>query len=252
MVNWSKAARLGIATLAISATGWVAGADDMGKALVAGQVMPGELGLSIGQNSLRGLGALDLNDLFRGYAKSGARWVRVDLNWSEVQAAGPDSYDWSVMDSYVALARSLDLRLLPVVSFSPAWLDGGASPANPKAVAAYAKFLGEAVNRYSPQGIRAWEIWNEPNLAGAWAPAPDPVAYAGLLVAAYASVKAADDAALVISGGLSPAARTGSKDGKLDHIAAVDFLGAMYDAGAAGSFDALGFHPYSWPRMPDT
>lgn len=252
MVDWSKVAKLGLATMVATATGWAAAADGGGNTAIAKDIVPGELGLSIGMDSIRGLEALDLNDLFRGYAKAGATWVRLDLDWSVVQAAGPDSYDWSAMDRYVALARGVDLRLLPVVSFSPKWLNGGAAPADPAAVAAYAKFLGKAVDRYRPQGIRAWEIWNEPNLSGFWGPSPDPAAYARLLVAAYAAVKAADAEALVISGGLSPSPSTGPDGGSVARYAAVDFLKSVYDNGAAGSFDALGFHPYSWPRMPDT
>lgn len=213
---------------------------------------PGALGLSIGIASIRGLGGLDLGEAFQGYAGTGAAWVRVDLDWSVVQAAGPDSYDWSAMDSYVALARGAGLRLLPVVSFSPRWLDNGAAPATPEAVAAYAKFLGQAVARYRPLGIRAWEIWNEPNLSGFWAPGPDPADYARLLAAAHTAVKAADPEALVISGGLSPAPGTGPAGGPVEHFGATAFLEAVYANGGAGTFDALGFHPYSWPRMPDT
>lgn len=215
-------------------------------------VPAGTLGLSLGINSIRGLDAPALRAAFEGYAATGAAWLRVDLDWSVVQAAGPESYDWTEMDGYVALAEAFGLRLLPVVSFAPRWLDGGAAPANPAAVAAYADFLGAAVVRYQPRGIRSWEIWNEPNLAGFWAPAPDPAAYARLLVAAYAAVKTADPGAVVISGGLSPAPDTGPAKGPVVHFAAVDFLGRVYEAGGAGAFDALGFHPYSWPRMPDT
>ena len=229
---------------------WCGGA--AAQAEPPGEPAPGELGLSIGIASIRGLGGLDLGEAFQGYARTGATWVRVDLDWSVVQAAGPDSYDWSAMDSHVALARGAGLRLLPVVSFSPRWLDGGAAPATPAAVEAYARFLGAAVARYRPLGIRAWEIWNEPNLSGFWAPAPDPVAYARLLAAAHAAVKAADPGALVISGGLSPAPGTGPDGGPIAHFGATAFLESVYANGAAGTFDALCFHPYSWPRMPDT
>ena len=212
----------------------------------------GQLGFSIGSDSLRGLDASARRAFFRNAAATGAAWLRVALDWSIVQRAGPGRYDWSEMDANVMLARETGTRLLPVVSFAPPWLEGGAAPATSEAVAAYADFLRAAVARYRSFGIRAWEIWNEPNLEGFWAPAPDAAAYARLLTAAYAAVKEADPGALVISGGLSPAPSTGPEGGAPAHVAAVDFLADVYANGGAGSFDALGFHPYSWPRMPDT
>lgn len=250
MTGWLERGRRCIAVALCLAACHGAGVRAAAEDAVA--VPSGTLGLSIGINSIRGLDASALSETFRGYAATGTRWVRVDLDWSVIQAAGPESYDWSEMDAYVALANELGLRLLPVVSFAPRWLDGGVAPANAGAIAAYTDFLRAAIARYQPRGIRSWEIWNEPNLAGFWAPTPDPAAYTRLLIAAYAAVKAADPGAIVISGGLSPAPGTGPAGGPVVYFAAVDFLTKVYEAGGGGGFDALGFHPYSWPRMPDT
>lgn len=251
MTDWIGRARRGAAAglmslgLGMGSFAW-AGSDDPAA------VPPGTLGLAIGMDSIRWLDAPARDRIFGEYAASGAAWLRVDLDWSVVQADGPASYDWSAMDAYVALAHESGARLLPVVSFAPRWLDGGVAPATPEAVAAYAGFLRAAVARYAPRGVRAWEIWNEPNLAGFWAPEPDPDAYARLLASAYAAVKESDADAVVILGGLSPAAQTGPAGGPVDHVAAVDFLARVYETGGAGAFDALGFHPYTWPRMPDS
>jgi hypothetical protein len=100
--------------------------------------------------------------------------------------------------------------------------------------------------RYKPKGVGIFEIWNEPNNAIFWQPKPNPAAYTADLVAAYAAIKRVDPSAFVISGGLAPEPNDGT------NISAIDFLKAMYADGAKGHFDALGFHPYSFPALPDT
>jgi len=55
-----------------------------------------------------------------------------------------------------------------------------------------------------------------------------------------------DKSAFVISGGLAPAATDGT------NYSPTSFLAAMYAHGVKGSFDALGYHPYSFPAVPDT
>ena len=100
--------------------------------------------------------------------------------------------------------------------------------------------------RYAPEGVNTFEIWNEPNSVHFWQPEPNPSAYTVDLMAAYSAIKAVDHSAFVISGGLAP---TVSKNG---NISAFDFLKAMYADGAEGSFDALGYHAYSFPELPNT
>jgi hypothetical protein len=100
--------------------------------------------------------------------------------------------------------------------------------------------------RYKGQ-VAAYEIWNEPNLHYEWGNfTPDPAAYTELLKAAYTAVKAVDPDALIISGGL---ATTG--EGSPTAYGDLEFLQGMYDAGAAGYFDALGSHPYTFGNPPD-
>lgn len=213
--------------------------------------MPGTLGIATGLDALRWQGSLALDSDLRAYAAIGAKWLRTDLNWSAVQQAGPDSYDWSSMDRIVAMAEPLGLRILPVVGFAPDWAgtQDGDRPALVTDPATFARFLTAAVARYKPFGIRTWEIWNEPNLAGFWPPRPDPAAYAQVLKAGYAAIKAADPGATVLAGGLSPAPATGPA-GDMAYYGAVDFLAQVYAAGGKDSFDALAFHPYSYPLMP--
>jgi hypothetical protein len=95
--------------------------------------------------------------------------------------------------------------------------------------------------------IRAYIIWNEPNLALEWGgDPPDPAAYVALLRTGYEAVRAGDPAALVVSAGLAPT--NGEGDLAMDERA---YLRAMYRAGAARYFDVLGAHPYGLGQPPD-
>ena len=67
-----------------------------------------------------------------------------------------------------------------------------------------------------------------------------------LLQAAYPAIHRADVSATVVSGGLAPHGDLGANPNDPRHP--VNFLKAMYAAGAKGFFDALGTHPY--PPLP--
>ena len=80
-------------------------------------------------------------------------------------------------------------------------------------------------------------MWNEPNIARFWKPAPAAAGYAHLLDLTRDAIKAAQPNAVVLGGSLAGAA--------------LAFLDAMYGAGAKMNFDALALHPYSATRAPD-
>lgn len=219
--------------------------------LAFSEIAPGTPGLAVGIDALRWQDETALSAEFDDYAHLGIRWLRTDLRWDLVQAAGPDQYDWSTFDRIVFLARERDIRILPVVGFTPAWARSEpATPSPPKDLQAFSDFLAVAVQRYRAAGIRAWEIWNEPNMAMFWPPSPDPVLYARLLRASYAAIKAVDPEAIVLLGGLAPAPETGPDEGPIRYFAAADFLEKVYEVAPEGPFDVLAFHPYSYPHMP--
>lgn len=86
--------------------------------------------------------------------------------------------------------------------------------------------------------VKAYIIWNEPNLAIEWSgQRPNAAAFTKLLKEGYQAVKAADPEALAVSADLAP---TNSND-----ITAIDgrlFLAALYRAGVGAYFDVLGAH----------
>jgi hypothetical protein len=182
-----------------------------------------------------------------GIAASGAEYVRVDVDWSVAQP-GPTNWNWGPIDRVVSAIRSRGLKVLGLITYTPTWARPPGTPDKnpPNDPADFANFSRAAVQRYQPQGVRDWEIWNEPNSHWFWSPKPDVARYTTLLKQAYAAIKAVDPAATVITGGLSPA--PDAPDGSM--IAPVTFLQRVYSAGGAGSFDAVGHHPYNYPYMP--
>lgn len=180
----------------------------------------------------------------------GVNSIRVDASWAAVQPNGPSTFDWGQLDQAVSSILSAGMSADLIIDGCPPWAatpgaSGDSAPA-PASSAQYATFAAQVASRYAPAGVDMFEIWNEPNLEEFWQPAPNPQAYTADLKAAYTAIKKLVPSALVISGGLAPATNDGSD------IAPLDFLKAMYADGAKGSFDALGFHPYSFPATPDT
>jgi hypothetical protein len=183
-----------------------------------------------------------------GMAATGARWFRIDFYWPTVQDGGPNSWDWSSTDRVVRAAIARGLEILAMPAYSPTWARPPGSPDHhpPLNPDDYARFVTAAVKRYAPLGVHTWEIWNEPNTAAFWPPKPDPAAYTTLLKPAYAAIKAADPTAVVVTAGLA----TGLDRSDGTTLSARTFLRQAYDAGAKGSFDAVGLHPAAFPAMP--
>lgn len=177
-----------------------------------------------------------------GYVDLGVGWIRFDLRWYLVERR-PGRLEWAKQDRVVKEARRRGLRILATVAYAPDWAkpDGTDSSIDPRA---YARFAAAAVRRYSPQGVRAYEIWNEPNSGSFWEPEPDAEAYARLLRTASPAMKQVDPEITIVSGGLAPGCTGGRK------ISPVEFLADLYAAEAGEAFDAVGHHPYSAPYLP--
>jgi hypothetical protein len=176
--------------------------------------------------------------------------VRVDANWSWVQPEASTSFDWTLLDQEVNSIRSAGMSVDLIIDGCPKWVaaPNAANESSPKPSlsAEFARWAGEVASRYVHKGVRYFEIWNEPNTSQFCQSRPDAVAYTADLVAAYAVIKKVDPSAFVISGGLAPGPSYGIE------ISPTTFLKEMYADGAKGSFDALGFHPYSFPAAPYT
>jgi hypothetical protein len=177
---------------------------------------------------------------------TGARWIRLDLDWSWVERTRGEP-DWAATDRVVDLAVRNGLRVLLLAAYTPEWARPRATTDKhpPQRLEDFAAFLTAAVLRYGDR-VDAWELWNEPNLSWFWAPRPDPARFAALLRAGVAAIRAVDPDAVVVSGGVAPA--RDASDGTTRAPEA--FLAEVAVAGGFDTIDAVGLHPYSAPVRP--
>jgi hypothetical protein len=181
---------------------------------------------------------------------TGITSVRVDADWYGGQPDGPGSYDWTSLDQVVASIQKVGLAADLIIDGCPPWAAVSSAQGNqfaqPASPVAFANWAAAVAKRYDSKGAKYFEIWNEPNNPAFWAPKPDPAAYTADLKAAYTAIKEVDPSAIVISGGLAPEPNSSTSYDPLT------FLTDMYADGAQGSFDGVGFHPYSYPNEPNT
>jgi hypothetical protein len=239
-ITMKKYAALFVAAVVFAST-WVLGTPEVSTAdtlTVSGDVA----GFSTGGGFLWESQADQQRDLDM-MAATGAKWLRLDFPWPSVEPAD-NQWNWGPFDRIVSMARARGFNILGLPSYTPDWAKSstGGGPADP---ATFASFLSALVTRYAPQGVKHWEIWNEPNMAWSWNPV-DPAAYTRLLKAAYPAVKQADPTATVLSAGLAPG--TDQSDGSL--MSPLTFAKAIYTNGGKGSFDAMALHPYGYPALP--
>ena len=186
-------------------------------------------------------------------AATGLGYFRGFLAWQSVEPE-PSHYNVSVYDAFVADLARHHMKLLAVLAGAPKWrstapsrgaLAGQYPPASP---AQFAYFASLMVMRYGPGGafwranptlpyypVRAWQVWNEPDLPESWEPHPNMSAYDRLLRAASTAIKGIDSHAIVVTAGMP---FFGNSD-------ETHFISNMYRYGARGFFDVLAIHAYS-------
>jgi hypothetical protein len=199
----------------------------------------------------------DLGPIFERLDALGVGWVKVQVSWKLYQPYA-DQYSedrFTELDELVKRANSDGIAVLLGVGKAPEWsrptteMDGP-----PSDFGLYHDFMAYLAGRYQGQ-VAAYELWNEPNLQREWSGGSvrngrslNAADFVNLMREGAAGVRAADPAAVIISG--APAT-TGINDG----IAAIDdrvFLRQMLEAGVADFVDAIGAHPYGWANPPDS
>jgi hypothetical protein len=181
-------------------------------------------------------------------------YVREILDWASVEPK-PGQYNWSVYDKLMSAVARHEMTWLPVIFDAPGWaslaprhpVPGGVyAPRSATEMATFAKLAAE---RYGPGGtfwqanptlpsepVRAWQIWNEPNLVVFWKPSPNAGAYTRTLRACSIAIRSVDPGATIVTAGV-PFGSLGAP--------ATSFFAQMYKAGAKGSFNALSLHDYA-------
>ena len=200
----------------------------------------------------------------------GAGWNRWPLYWDRVEIQ-PHQYDWSAYDRLIAedIRQGLKTNVILLGRpefwqdgdsianlFTPIFADGSDSagadvPMHPDNH--WPHFVHYAVTRYKPggvlmqhnafdagDGVRVWEIWNEPDVPQFWRGGAE--AYARLLKVASIVIKTVDPEARVVFGGLLFAEGESLLTKVLHHIRR-DPLRDRYN----WFFDIMAVHSYDDP-----
>ncbi len=141
---------------------------------------------------------------------SGATWNKIHK--------GPNEYDWSVLDAQVDRAQGKYITY--VIGSTPTWaakavqphykdwVGGPGSNSVPRNMADFTNFVQQLAQRYKGR-IRAYEVWNEPQLVEFFFPYSDIPTLVGMTVAARNVIRRIDPNALVLSASIIPRPSSG-------------------------------------------
>jgi hypothetical protein len=178
--------------------------------------------------------------------RDGVGTERMEIAWDLVEPQ-PGQFDFTLPDRKILAAAKASIDVLGLILRTPGWAAAKqgsvfSPPRNPAEYAAFAKVL---VARYGPNGalwrehpevrarpVRAWQIWNEPNLAVYWTQQPFMRGYAHLLSSAYTAIKQADPKATVVMAGLA-------------NFSWRDLSRLFKKGGTKLRFDVAAVHPFS-------
>ncbi|WBU58187.1 family 1 glycosylhydrolase [Paracoccus sediminicola] len=186
---------------------------------------------------LLGKSTAEMNAEIADYKELGVDWVRLDIHWSLVQPKENGGFDWSLVDKVFNALDAAGIKIAAVLNNTPDWVSEKLNSAGDRQ--AFADFAGAAAQRYGDM-VNHWEIFNEPNMKGI-----TPANYTDMLKRSYDAIKAVDGDDTVITGGLAAVPSTGN-----GLYGAVDYLEQIYANGGGDSFDAVGYHPYTFPLFP--
>ncbi len=211
----------------------------------------------------------------------GATVTRVDLLWSLVATSKPadptdpndPAYDWTRYDDVVAAAKRGGIEVQFAVWSTPDWaVDpsvpkdsndppgwGNRRPADPEA---FGQFGQAAAKRYSNQGVKMWEAWNEANInfylrpqyekqGDRWV-AIGPKTYTAMLNSFRENVKGVDPQAKIGGGVMAPRGdkcglscpASGETAKQPNRMSPQDFLRGLDQEGLRPEMDAVADHPY--------
>ena len=184
----------------------------------------------------------DLNRALDLLVNAGFGWVRLRFPWFAIETA-PGVYRWGPWDRVVRAVRARGLNIIALVDGTPPWYRPPGEEDNPVVpptdMAAFARFAALLATRYADD-IDYYQIWDQPNVSPFWGNKQvDPAGYVAMLRQVGAAVREADATAYILSAGLAPTTLH-----KPYNLSDVDYLDAMYRAGARGTFDILGAKAY--------
>jgi hypothetical protein len=197
------------------------------------------------------------------YRQLGVSIYEHDLNWSQVAPQRPThptnpndrAYRWPAeLQQAITQANRFHMRVLLQIIGAPRWANGGHSWNWAPHPAAFADFAAAAARHYS--GVHLWMIWGEPSRRPNFQPETPakpgralnhaqrvaPHNYAGLVDAAYGTLKRVSRSNLVIGGSTYTT-------GDIDTLQWIENL--RLPNGRPPRMDMYAHNPFSWrePRF---
>ncbi|KXK13281.1 MAG: hypothetical protein UZ15_CFX003003367 [Chloroflexi bacterium OLB15] len=170
--------------------------------------------------------------------------------WAYIETS-EGQYNWANVDRIVRHAENQGIQIIARMGFVPAWAQPEADERTTLNTLPedrfdeFADFVAAFASRYAGI-IDRLIIWNEPNLAFEWGYREvSPEGYARLLAAVYPAAHAANPNVEILAAPLAPNLEP---PGSATAMNDLDYLQALYDAGAAANFDALAMHTYGFTQ----
>jgi hypothetical protein len=194
--------------------------------------------------------------------QAGLGWAKLQFAWAEIEPQRKGEFiepigggsSWAKFDEIVDLCRSHGLRVIARLDRAPAWARAPDSRAEtpPSNLQDFGDFVYAFVQHFSGR-VQYIQIWNEPNIYPEWGEqAVDPVAYTQMLEIAYKRAKEADPNVVVLSAPLAlTLGEPHPEPGKWRSMPDLDYLEAMYEAGAGGYFDVLSANAFGFDQPPE-
>ncbi len=182
----------------------------------------------------------------------GVSWVKQEISWATFEPT-KGNINFDDIDTAIDALDGAGFNIMLTVYDAPDWARGATEENGPPTDNQdFANFVTQLATRYAGR-VDAYEIWKEPNLRREWNGKAygKPISAAGyvdLLRVGYTAVKAADSAAVVVSGGLAPTGLDNADNALNDR----NFLRQMYQAGVNTVADAIGIHPFGFGNPPDS
>ncbi|MGD2207066.1 MAG: hypothetical protein PVH17_09825 [Anaerolineae bacterium] len=194
--------------------------------------------------------------------QAGLGWAKQQFAWAELEPLRKGEFidpisgesSWAKFDQIVDLYRSHGLQVIARLDRAPAWARPPESrPETPPInLQDFGDFIYAFVKHFSGR-VQYVQIWNEPNIYPEWGEqAVDPLAYTQMLEIAYRRAKEADPNIYVLSAPLAiTLGEPHPEPGKWRSMPDLDYLEAMYQAGAGDHFDILSANAFGFDLPPD-
>jgi hypothetical protein len=194
--------------------------------------------------------------------EAGLGWAKQQFTWAEIEplrkgefvdpASGESS--WAKFDQIVDLYLAHGLRVIARLDLAPAWarLPDTRPETPPVNFDDFGDFVYAFVDHFRGR-VQYIQIWNEPNIYPEWGEqAVDPAGYTQMLKIAYRRAKEADPNVYVLAAPLAiTLGEPHPEPGRWRSMPDLDFLEAMYQAGAGDSFDILSANAFGFDLPPE-